>query len=418
MEIIRVAKDLALQFSPDGRVDAASFDRTTYNHLVAKGFVVRDSHNPEKDLESFVRKENVVQSLYLIVATSCNLRCAYCLYNSSQSGSLAANSGKLMKEDVAEQAIRLFANKTLANNRSSPDYWECITFYGGEPLLNFDCLQKTVEYVRQLQGKEKIWKNVRFVVNTNGTLLTKEIASFFKRENIEVQVSIDGPEEVHDAVRMFHSGKGSFASVISGLELMRSSGVGFIPLITVTDTNMDCLTELVVWLCSRFAVGKYGFNLLMHTNGIVDPSYGFRASGAMRKAHDAAKAFGAVDDCYVGTIRALSSKKVACNSCGVGKKIVVFPEGDMHVCQALERSGTTSIGKLPEFDPKSPNLLAWSQRDRFSNPTCLACPAIGVCQGGCGASAYNATGNICGIDPNYCGWMTAEFRHWISSQSQ
>lgn len=418
MEIIWVAKDSAFEFFPEGRVDAASFDYIFYNHLVAKGFVVTDSQNPKKESEPFTRRENAIQSLFLILATSCNLRCDYCLYNSSKSGSLAVNSGKSMQEDVARQAIRLFSDKTSANNRSSPDYWECITFYGGEPLLNFDCLQKAVGYVRHLQSEGKIWKNIRFVVNTNGTLLTKEIASFFKKENIEVQVSIDGPEEVHDAVRMFHSGQGSFASVISGLELIKSLGVGFIPLITVTDTNMDYLTELVVWLCNRFAVKKYGFNLLMQTDNIVDPTYGLRASEAMRKAHEAAKAFGAVDDCYVSTIESFWSKRVAHNSCGVGKKIVVFPKGDMHVCQALERSGTTSIGKLPEFDPKSPNLLAWRQRDRFGNPTCLACPAIGVCQGGCGASAYNATGNICGIDPNYCGWMTAEFHHWISSQSQ
>jgi len=283
MEIIWVAEDLAFEFSPEGRVDVTSFDHITYNHLVAKGFVVTDSHNPEKDLEPFIRKENTIQSMFLILATSCNLRCDYCLYNSSKSGSLAVGSGKLMQEDVVCQAIRLFADKTSANNRSSPDYWECITFYGGEPLLNFDCLQKAVGYVRQLQSEGKIWKNVRFVVNTNGTLLTKEIANFFRKENIEVQISIDGPEEVHNAVRMFHFGQGSFASVVSGLELMKSLGVGFIPLITVTDTNMDYLAELVVWLCNRFAVEKYCFNLLMHTNGIVDPTYGFRASEAMRK---------------------------------------------------------------------------------------------------------------------------------------
>ncbi len=416
LEKMRVDPGIISTFYREGRISEDLMNVVTYAQLVSRGFIVEESENMEEYLLSgAVLGDRSIQSMYLILTTLCNLRCSYCLYSSAQSGSLASHNGRTMSEDVALEAIRLFSRETAINNRSHPDYWECITFYGGEPFINFACLQKSIDYVRQLQSAGEIWDNVQFVVNTNGTLLTQEAVRLIKKEAIEVQVSIDGPEQIHDQVRMFHSGQGSFKSTLSGLEMMHSLDVDFVPFITITNANMSCLANFVGWLCKKFSIKQYGLNLLMHTNGPVDQTYGGRAADAIRNAHLVASAFGAIDKTYGTATDAFSAGVIAKESCGAGRKIVVFPLGELHVCQALEGSGSTAIGKLPNFNHQSPNLLQWQKRNRFNNPACLECPAIGGCQGGCGSSAYNATGDVCGVDPNYCNWMKTEFNRWIEN---
>ena len=418
LEKMRIDPGVISAFLREGQVNENSLGVATYAQLTSRGYIVEESENPEECLRNVaIRGVKGLQSMYLILTTLCNLRCSYCLYGSTQSGSLAPHKGRIMSDDVAREAISLFGRETVVNDRSQPDYWECITFYGGEPFINFPVLQKSVDYVRRLQRAGEIWHNVQFVVNTNGTLLTQETVRLIQEETIEVQVSIDGPEQIHNQVRMLHSGQGSFKSTIAGLKMMHSLGVDFVPLITVTEANMDCLAEFVGWLCEKFSIRQYGLNLLMHTNGLVDQTYGRRAADARRKAHIASNAFGATDKSYGTAMDAFSTRVVAHKSCGAGKKIVVFPQGELHVCQALEGSGSTAMGELPRFNHQSPNLLQWQQRNRFSNQTCLDCPAIGGCQGGCGASGYNATGDVCGIDPNYCNWMKAEFHHWIKNET-
>lgn len=177
--------------------------------------------------------------------------------------------------------------------------------------------------------------------------------------------------------------------------------------------NIDLLPDFIGWLCGKFSVKRYGLNLLMHTGGVVDHSYGKRAAQAMRKIHGVASSFGAVDKMYDGVFDTFSSGAVSSQSCGAGKKLVVFPSGAIHTCQALEESGVTAIGRLPSFELEPANRILWGTRNRFMNATCLACPAIGGCGGGCGASAYNAEGDAHGIDPNHCEWMKTVFNMWL-----
>lgn len=251
------------------------------------------------------------------------------------------------------------------------------------------------------------------MLNTNGTLLDDRFIEFARREQIEVQISIDGPANIHDQVRQFRNGKGSFSTVLRGLERMRSVGLEFVPCLTITDANIGSLADCVGWLCRRFSIKRYGLNLLMHTHGAIDPNYGIRAAKAMREAHAVAASYGATDKMYEGAFRAFAEKRIAPQSCGAGRKLVVFPDGEIHACQALEASGVTKIGHLPVFMPDDSNRILWGRRNRFNNQECLNCPAIGGCGGGCGASAYNAFGNVLGIDPNHCAWMKHVFARWL-----
>lgn len=80
-----------------------------------------------------------------------------------------------------------------------------IGFYGGEPLLNFELIERAVEYAKKLFGED-----MSFAITTNATLVNDKIAEYFAKNNFNIIISLDGPQEMHDANRLMVNGTGSF----------------------------------------------------------------------------------------------------------------------------------------------------------------------------------------------------------------
>jgi uncharacterized protein len=125
--------------------------------------------------------------LCLTLAQACNLRCPYCYGGGGEYG----NAG-LMSREVALAALdMLFAQAATGDLR--------ITLFGGEPLLNFEVLVAAVEHAESRAAQ--VGRSVVFELNTNGTLITGEIADFLRRHQIEIVASINGDRDAHDRTR-------------------------------------------------------------------------------------------------------------------------------------------------------------------------------------------------------------------------
>lgn len=142
-----------------------------------------------------------IYSLKLSINTSCTLRCKYCFVNKTQ---------EKMDWNTARNAIDLSLN--------SPGTKKIIKIYGGEPLLNFEMVEKIVSYAKTKAGK----LNKSLIVSpcTNLTLLTEKQALFFKREDLSLAISTDGDEKSHNSNRIFKNGKGSFSAMDKNLPLI------------------------------------------------------------------------------------------------------------------------------------------------------------------------------------------------------
>jgi len=157
-------------------------------------------------IDSVIDKvNNYLSMIQLELTENCNLRCGYCIYNDFYKEK--RNYANVdMTEETAKKAIDYLKNHSKKKDRVG------ISFYGGEPLLKYGLMKKIVDY-----AKEQINKEVSFSVTTNGTLIDDKIATFLSSENFSILVSLDGPEDIHDAWRKDIKKRGSFQRTLRGL---------------------------------------------------------------------------------------------------------------------------------------------------------------------------------------------------------
>ena len=153
----------------------------------------------------------MIEGITLILTTQCNLNCSYCF--------CGEKTNEVMDIKIAKKSIDFLAKNSCKNCT--------LTFFGGEPLLQSDLIEKICLY-----ATEKI-KNIKFAMTTNGTLLDEKNINLIEKWKINTMVSLDGFGNKHDIYRKFYNGKGSW-DVIS-----RKISEGFLekPSIRLTFTS-------------------------------------------------------------------------------------------------------------------------------------------------------------------------------------
>ena len=153
----------------------------------------------------------------LLVQTSCNLACDYCY--ESTSGFLS--SGTRMSFDTARRIIDHFVERSARRKAIR------VTFFGGEPLLNFSVMRRCTEYCNHLV--EKSGQSIGYSVTTNGTLLNGEIIAFLVENEFAVMLSIDGEPDKADIHRRDRQGRGATRRALAKAKLLvraqREAGV-------------------------------------------------------------------------------------------------------------------------------------------------------------------------------------------------
>lgn len=148
------------------------------------------------------RPASVVKALCLNVAHDCNLRCGYCF---ASTGNFQGER-ELMPWDVAKAAVDFLLE--ASGHRRQVE----IDFFGGEPLLNWGVVERTVEYAQAQAARRG--KTFRFTITTNGLGLTPAIAEYINEHMYNVVLSLDGRKEVNDLMRATPSGRGSVYELV------------------------------------------------------------------------------------------------------------------------------------------------------------------------------------------------------------
>lgn len=173
--------------------------------------------------------KNLMYNPILQITQDCNFKCRYCTF--SGDGSMdRKHSKKTMPWNIAKKALDF----AISNNRYNHSF--SVSFYGGEPLLEFPLIKKCVEYVNQaLLGKE-----IRYHLTTNVSCISEEMVSFFIANNFLITLSIDGPQELHDKNRrMAATGMGTFEFIIKKLQMIHDMSEDFF-----RTMNINCVWDM------------------------------------------------------------------------------------------------------------------------------------------------------------------------------
>ncbi|MEQ1586821.1 MAG: radical SAM protein [Cyclobacteriaceae bacterium] len=210
-------------------------------------------------------KDKFLTWIILKLTQVCNLNCTYCyVYNRGDSSWKTRPA--IISHDVINQLVKRINEHCERNNL----YDFGIEFHGGEPLIigigRFREILQTIT-------REIPTINLTFVIQTNGLLLTEEWVDLFEEYNVGIGISLDGPEQITDANRVDHMGRGITHKLLAIIKKLReynpdSFSPGFCCVVNPTLIAGD---ELVRWF-SQQEIDSYDL-LLPDGNYINYPAH-------------------------------------------------------------------------------------------------------------------------------------------------
>ena len=360
-----------------------------------------------------------LRALCLNVTSGCNLSCVYCF--ARPDGQSAGSTH--MKYDTASKALEFLFS------RSSPEAVLQVDFFGGEPLLNFEVMKRTVGKAREMAAERK--QNIKFTATTNGTLFNNEITEFLNREDFSVIISLDGPPELHDRNRPFHDGSPSQERALSCTKRFLESRDYRNYYIRGTFTPENLSLALI----ARYYISQ-GFH-----NFSLEPARGKKgAAWAVTEEH-----LPALEREYEELARCVLSYReegTTCNffhfnifsdsplcvtrrltGCGAGVEYLsVTPEGDIFPCHQLHAFGEFRMGNVNDEAPPFFQKIRDTFLDThiYRKKGCSLCWARYYCSGGCHAHALLDSGDILTPDPIGCRLQKKrlECALWIESRKK
>ena len=321
----------------------------------------------------------------------CNLGCTYCYAGEKRRAA--------MSRETVEFAL------SLARRHTGPGKKVQLSFFGGEPLLEWDTLCWATERARDAAQEDGFV--LQPTVTTNATLLTPERARWLADAGFAVGISIDGDRESHDATRRYRGGKSSFDAVLAGIHAALPLMPNLETILVVDPANVEGVER-----STRFLAGE-GVRCIS-----LNPNFYTEWSDDQGKVWDReytrvadffVERFRAGEDLYInyidGKIITRLKGGFACGDrCDFGEhEVAVAPSGRMYPCERLVGvdTGEVSIGHVATgFDEEQRQPLLSCRGN--TNPECLTCAVKTRCVNWCGCINYATTGHIDRVAGDLC----------------
>ena len=339
----------------------------------------------------FKQRKTVVKALCLHIAHDCNLSCRYCFAGEGE----YHGERSLMSFEVGRKALD-FLIRNSGNRRNLE-----VDFFGGEPLLNWKVVKQLVEYGRE---QEKLYdKNFRFTLTTNGVLLNDEIMDFCNREMANVVLSLDGRKEVHDYMRPFKGGAGSYDRIVPKFQKFVSlrGEKSYYIRGTFTHHNLDFASDVLHY-------ADLGFSQLSMEPVVARPEDDYaireedipaiceeydRLAREMLRREKEGKGFTFFHFMIDLTGGPCVYKRMS--GCGSGTEyMAVTPWGDLYPCHQFVGNEDFLLGNVDEGIVRNEIVDSFKTCNVYTKPKCRDCFARYYCSGGCAANAYHFHGDI------------------------
>jgi len=321
------------------------------------------------------------------VGARCNLRCSYCYY-SGHSHPGRESGGQRMSDKVLERYIRQHIQAAGGGEL-------IFSWHGGEPAL------AGIEFYRRAVALEK--KNAppecRMVngIQTNATLLDDEWGRFLNEEGFYVGVSLDGPERFHDSSRLMADGRGTFAGVMRGVEILRRYRVPHEVLCVVSNNNVHAPLEVYRFL-RDMGIEFVTFLPLVERKSRNSSEVTARSAGAAAFGRFLAEIFDEWIANDIGKIKVQIFEEALRTAFGQEHTLCIFKpvcgavpavemNGDFYSCDHFV-DGDHLIGNIMNRSLESllddPRQKAFGEAKKTTLPRyCLDCEVLDMCNGEC-----------------------------------
>lgn len=312
--------------------------------------------------------QNTHLGLTLVPTEWCNLRCPYCFEKNKEA--------KYMDDKVIDRLI------DFVKAHKAPTY--SIYWYGGEPLLAIDQIEKILDRLNDLPDKKRTGHSIV----TNGTLLNDRVLEVFKKYPLDhIQITFDGVKATHDTRRITHAGDGTFDLIIRNLKKL-AEALPDTPInirVNIDRLNADEFIKVKELIKETFPdkknIGCYPgilsgdkdcsdytlftnetlvnfYNELREKNGIDLWSYPYRNVGG-------------------------------CTATGICTH-VIGADGALYRCWEDVGIKDMQIGNICEDSlSNEPLLRKFLKCTPFEDDECIACKLLPVCSGGCPKKRFN-----------------------------
>ena len=374
-----------------------SINAEPLSNLIERGYLYYDLKKEDEILvtlyDNYIKKASTRPLRFVFCPSyQCNLKCTYCFEME-----LPSNPYKYMNGKILDDSIK--AAEEISKEKSGKV--DSVELFGGEPLLlkNKPLIKKILKFARE--------KDAPITIITNGVLAKDFIDLLLPaKEKIDMlQITVDGPPEIHDKRRKFPSGKGSFNKISKSIDLLLKNNINTNIRVNIDNTNIEHIFDLYEYVSKKSWLKHPNFSIrlalvidhsTMDYNNVIIPEekllerlievydkypvledkFGFYIFKPLRHILDIVKGAPNVSPKFFNCESNLLELNVFC------------PDGYIYACGESIGKPDYAIGKFSprlEFYPDKEKL--WTERTILNIEKCRTCKFAPLCGGGCAFSS-------------------------------
>ena len=334
----------------------------------------------------------------------CNLACSYC-YEGNGEIHEYPKLGKI-NEDFwcGKEKIEKFIDELYSLNNEG---FTKIIWHGGEPtLINYKLLDEMMQ-----NQVDKGHKNIKWSMQSNGTLLTDKYIDILKKHNVSVGISLDGLKEQHDRYRKFKNGNPTFDIIINNIKKLQENDIRCGTLITITDNNVDSLIEIYEFFAKLNV--SFNFNALFpdkkkNTPRLNTEEYAEKICDLFDYWIEDNK-YHIVISPFMHIIEGLLKQERGIPACHWSKDCskaftAIDVDGDLYPCEHWVGMKEYAFGNIENgLESELKKSIFFTSREQIlKNKDCKACTIWQLCYGGCPWNGWTIFGDINRKDASVC----------------
>lgn len=357
----------------------------------------------QKTLERDIRR-CAVKSFYLFLTYDCNMNCSYCFVRQALTRRQLIN--KQMSQELFRKIARFIAQKSILDAEEKN-----VIFFGGEPLLRIDMIEKAAMWFTKHGNTSRFgWNPPHLGLVTNGVLVDERVVDILQCYNIEVGMSLDSMiDEVSARTRPSKTSGGYAKKLQHSIRLLDRIRLLKSVDIAVTNENIESIPALLRYIRSISDVENVKLNHLHRINPRVDkliPDFGSSVDrlNDIYNTADELK-FRLIGDCYPVYYALTAGNGRLFSSCGANGNIMcIDPDGYAFPCVRMCSEPSQKVKFRDGLNVLSSKVFStWSRRSPWSVNRCWQyCDIFSVCGGKCMANVLYQQKRIDTVDEKEC----------------